>query len=343
MGGARMTSLEKKKYWLGVYLIVIAVVLAYLIVCLWPTKQVTKEGTGENETWDESATILWMRFSILPEARIILLVILIGALGSFVHAATSFATYVGNRSFSPSWNWWYILRPFIGMGLALIFYLVIRGGLVLLSAVPEVEKLSPFGIGAVAALSGLFSKQAADKLGDIFDNIFKTEKGKGDEERVDKLEEARPVTDVMIGASGITAYKLEEGKKIEEVTIKELYSLLKEGITRIPILDDKSAIRYVIHQSMLYKFISDKSIHPEGEPQDVRAITLDDFLKSTEMRDIVEKTIAFVSAKATLGDAKREMERIKNCQDVFVTQNGKREEPILGWLTNTEISKLAKA
>jgi len=338
-----MINFEKKKYWLGVYLIVIAVVTAYLVLCLWPSKQVAKDDTSENETWAESAKILWIDFSILPEARLIFLVILMGALGSFVHAATSFVTYVGNRSLSPSWYWWYVLRPFIGMGLALIFYLVIRGGLVLLSAVPEVEKLSPFGIGAIAALSGLFSKQAADKLRDIFDNIFKTEEGKGDEERVDKLEDARPVTDVMLGVGGITACKLEEGRKIEEVKIEELYSLLKEGITRIPILDDKGAVRCVIHQSMLYKFISDKSIQAAGEPLNIGASTLDDFLRFPGMRDLVEKSIAFVSAKATFGNAKREMEKIKNCQDVFITQGGGSDEAILGWLTNTEISKQAKA
>ena len=60
------------------------------------------------------------------------------------------------------------------------------------------------------------------------------------------------------------------------------------------------------------------------------------------MRELVEKSIAFVSSKTTLGDAKAAMEKTKNCQDVFVTENGIPEEPVIGWLTNTEILKHVK-
>jgi hypothetical protein len=33
------------------------------------------------------------------------------------------------------------------------------------------------------------------------------------------------------------------------------------------------------------------------------------------------------------------MKRIEECQDVFVTTNGRAEEPVLGWLTNADIAK----
>ena len=52
---------------------------------------------------------------------------------------------------------------------------------------------------------------------------------------------------------------------------------------------------------------------------------------------------AFVSAKATLGEAETQVEKTKNCQDVFITQTGKPEEPIIGWLPNTEMSKHTRA
>jgi hypothetical protein len=178
-----MDELGKRKFWLGVYLILVAVIIGYLILSFWPTKV---EG-GKNE-WTRCIVILGTTYTCDPEVRLIFLAMLAGAMGSFVHAATSFVTYVGNRSLSGSWMWWYVMRPFIGMGLAMIFYVVVRGGLILLTSVPNVQDLSPFGVAAFAALSGMFSKQAADKLRDLFDNLFKTEKGKGDEERTDKLE-----------------------------------------------------------------------------------------------------------------------------------------------------------
>jgi hypothetical protein len=36
--------------------------------------------------------------------------------------------------------------------------------------------LSPYGVAAVAGLAGLFSKQATDKLREVFETLFKTEK-----------------------------------------------------------------------------------------------------------------------------------------------------------------------
>jgi hypothetical protein len=326
-----MDNFEKTKFLLGIYLVAASVVLAFFILSYWPAK-------GSPGI----VTVFGKDYVMDPEVRLLLLVLLAGALGSFVHSATSFADFVGNRSLTPSWMWWYVLRPFIGMGIAAIFYFLIRGGLFLLSGTPDVEKTS-FGIVAIAALSGMFSKQATDKLGDVFDNFFKTEKGKGDEKRGDKLEEAKPVKDLMIGTNKITFHKMEEGKTEKNVTIEELYKFLKKGkgLTRIPILNEKGAVKYIIHQSMLYKYISAKSIDAK-EPINIGASTLEEFLKFEDMPDLVAKSLAFVSKNATLGDAKAAMEKTKNCQDVFVTENGTPDEPILGWLTNTDISKYAK-
>jgi hypothetical protein len=324
----KMDPLERKQFWLGIYLIVVSVILTFFIVSFWPT--------------DYDVTFFGKGCTIDPEVRLILLVILVGALGSCVHAATSFSTFVGNRSLGGSWMWWYLLRPLIGMTLALIFYFAIRGGLLLLSSATNSEDISPFGIAAISGLTGMFSKQAADKLRDLFDSLFKTEKGKGDEERVDKLEQIRPVTSVMLRMNKITGLRMEEGKTEKDVTIKELYNLLKGVVTRIPILDDTGAVKYIIHQSMLYKFISERSVESGKERIDIAAETLDDFIKYPGMFDQVGKSITFVSTKATLGDAKAQMEKTKNCQDVFVTENGRPDEPIIGWLPNTEISKHAR-
>jgi hypothetical protein len=110
---------------------------------------------------------------IWPEVRLLILVAVAGALGSFIHLATSYANYLGNRQLVSSWKWWYILRPFIGSALAAIIYFAARGGL--LSGVAGAGDLSPYGITALAGLTGMFSKQATDKLREVFENLFKTE------------------------------------------------------------------------------------------------------------------------------------------------------------------------
>lgn len=124
------------------------------------------------------------------EVRLLLIVLLAGALGSYVHATTSFVDYVGNRKLTSSWVWWYLLRPFVGMALALVFYFVVRGGFI--SPGASGEDMNPFGIAALAGLVGMFSKQATDKLNEVFSTFFKTAEGKGDDKRRDKLTTSPP-------------------------------------------------------------------------------------------------------------------------------------------------------
>lgn len=83
-----------------------------------------------------------------------------------------------------SWTWWFILRPFIGMPLALIFYFVVRGGFFTLAA--DTNAVSSFGIAGLAGLVGMFSKQAIEKLREIFEDIFKITKP---DQRTDKLQD----------------------------------------------------------------------------------------------------------------------------------------------------------
>jgi hypothetical protein len=163
----------------GVYLILLNVMLVYLLVRLWPSALELKLDDRTSLFWGDHLTI-----QVPPETRYLLVVIVAGALGSYIHLATSFADYVGNRRLFSSWGWWYILRPFIGMALAIILYFVIRGGLI--SATGGAGNLNPYGVAAIAGMAGMFSKQATDKLREVFENLFKTERPP---DRADKLEE----------------------------------------------------------------------------------------------------------------------------------------------------------
>jgi hypothetical protein len=167
---------------LGVYLVVLAVVLAAVLVQLWPAIEAVQQG----ETGAQNVSLLWglADVSLSPDTGFIVLVIIVSALGSYVHATTSFVTYVGNRDLKTSWLWWYLLRTFIGIALALLFYFALRGGFFAQEA--SATEVNPYGIAALAGLTGLFSKQATDKLKEIFDTLFRTERGQGDDERGDK-------------------------------------------------------------------------------------------------------------------------------------------------------------
>lgn len=322
---------------IGVYLILIATALIYFIFQLWPHFTIDDKG---KILYDKALCLFGQRLTIENESRWILIVLLTGALGSYVHAATSFVTFVGNRSLVMSWTWWYILRPFIGSSLALIFYFVIRGGL--LSTGTDAANVSIFGIAAVSGMVGMFSKQATDKLREVFDTLFKTKAGQGDDARADKLGDKIPVKDKMVLPDMMKTFVLPEGKPTSEIKLKEMYDLMKGSITRLPVLDSNKVVKYIIHQSMLYKFFADRSLNVNETTADPAEVSFEDFLNDGQIKELISESIVFISQKATMGEAKEKMEAVKNCQDVFVTENGKSTEPILGWLTNVEIGKHLK-
>jgi hypothetical protein len=118
----------------------------------------------------KTVTFLSWSFKIWDEQRLLLIVILAGALGSLVHDIRSVYWYIGNRALIKSWLAMYLLLPFTGATLSLVFYLVIRGGF--FSPQSSFEQTSPFGFAAFAALIGMFSPQAVLKLREVAETLL---------------------------------------------------------------------------------------------------------------------------------------------------------------------------
>src|SRR5215204_1330036 len=117
-----------------------------------------------------------------PSGRaLFILIIFAGALGGIIHATRSLWWYVGHRALYWSWGLMYILLPFIGAAMALVFYLIIIAGF--LPNAPS-RNVALFVL-ATAALVGMFSQQAALKLTDIA-NAFFTKPGPGSESKPQK-------------------------------------------------------------------------------------------------------------------------------------------------------------
>jgi hypothetical protein len=174
---------------LGFALMFLCLLLAYLFISLWPSN------LAASASGDADSVIAWFgtnwTLTTKVDERLLLLVMVTGALGSFVHTATSFSDFVGNQKLSTNWVWWYVLRPFIGMALAAIFYVAIRAGF--LSGGGQPNTINLFGLTAVSGMVGMFSKQATDKLSEVFNTLFRTAPGGGDNQRKDALDSAAPV------------------------------------------------------------------------------------------------------------------------------------------------------
>jgi hypothetical protein len=181
---------------LGIYFVLWSIMLAYLVYSVWPIFEPPDIATGTIPP--SMVNFFGYHFMVEADIRLILLVMVTGALGGHVHAAISFANYVGDRRLYTSWVGWYLLRAFVGFSLALVFYFVIRGGF--LSTGASAGDISPYGIAALSALVGMYSEQAAKKLKDIFEQLFTKP-----EERGDKLTTPKP------NISGLDPKSFEHG------------------------------------------------------------------------------------------------------------------------------------
>ena len=141
----------------------------------------------------------WVNRLLGPSAeiRLLVLVMISAAIGSSIQAAKSFAAFTGRNEYNVNWNWWYFLRFPTGIGIALLMYCVIRGGFMPGSLADQsvAGAVNPFGVAGLSALVGMFSREAADKLQELFGTFFRTSEGT-------QFPSVDPIPDVAHKASG---------------------------------------------------------------------------------------------------------------------------------------------
>ncbi len=147
---------------------------------------------------------------------------------------------------------------------------------------------------------------------------------------------ATPVAEVMIPRSKITSHDLLAGADPASVPIAVLRDTMHDKrFRRIPILSSAGAVIYVVHDSTIAKYAEAK----QKRLSELSTETMGDLLADAELKAQVE-AIGLVAANADLGQARAAMRSLKGCNDVFVTQDGRRDDPVVGWITNTELAGL---
>jgi hypothetical protein len=178
---ARIISVKRFELFVGwllmIYLIIVGLGAVSIIIINFPTLEDSKvifpHLNGNKPIFPPFGTIG------SPATGLLLLSFFSGVTGSFLHAAQSLGTYIGNAAFKLSWTMWYLLRPWIGGILGFAIYFTFRAGLL-----GSADAVNPYGLVAVGILGGWFSKVTTDKLEEVFGTLFKTD---GDEKRNDKL------------------------------------------------------------------------------------------------------------------------------------------------------------
>jgi len=160
----------KSPRWLAGILFIVPFILVALFISAWPQFIISGSTTTLKPSW-----LLRGVLGTNLEIRLLFIVAVAGALGSSIQTAKSYAGHVAAGRFNANFISWYFMRFPVGIGLALLVYLVIRGGFLTgsFSASADVAtNVNPFGIAAISALTGMFAREASAKLSEVFSNTF---------------------------------------------------------------------------------------------------------------------------------------------------------------------------
>lgn len=151
-----------------------------------------------------------------------------------------------------------------------------------------------------------------------------------------------PVRSEMRPLSKITFEQIAPGADdtIPLATLLAKYS----NIERIVVLDPGGVMRLLVYKSMIERFISQVATNrvTVSSGHGIDKLTLADLLApAAGVKSFLETSFGFVSADATLADAKQVMDKIPKCRDVFVTISGNKTEPMIGWVTDNLINENA--
>jgi hypothetical protein len=115
---------------------------------------------------------------------------------------------------------------------------------------------------------------------------------------------------------------------------------LSSGRNRLPILHVDGRARYIVHRSMVDKFIAQQAL--AENPVDINALTLKDFLDNDDFKALVT-SFGAVRPEDSLSAVKQKMDSDPKCQDVIVTSDGSIGKPALGWITNVIVLAKSRA
>lgn len=144
----------------------------------------------------------------------------------------------------------------------------------------------------------------------------------------------------MIPIEDARVLHLKKGQNDDNIGIKAdiIDPVIKKGKNRVPVLDADGHIRYMLHRSLIDRFlVAALSERPDQSGRNMDSFTLKDLVEDPDCHAVVTNSIATLPESTTLADVKTAMEKIPGCADAFITGDGTRRTPVIGWITNIMI------
>lgn len=187
-------------------------------------------------------------------------------------------------------------------------------------------------VGTVLAF--FFSSQNNERTSNSLDKAIQVTSGVGG---------GKSAADVMLPLGKIRGVVNLDAEKPGDLLLTELRrrftgplsgaeSTAVAPVTRL-LFVSAGAFRYILHLATLNAFLASRA---SAEPEKG---TLQDLLADSSFLLQVSQLVVFVSATATLRDAKAAMDRVSGAQDIIVTATGNSSEPMIGWISNVDLTK----
>ncbi len=159
---------------IGASLVGATVLLMAQLVAIWPAVAAATSLADPQPAIPATPLLFGLGHADLTgEVVLITMVLMVGALGALVGATRRFLYFATREELKKRDEWSYLMRPVQGAMLALIVYFTLRGGYL---GQDQAAPVNPYGVAALSALVGLFTRHAVSKLTDVFDTLFGTPK-----------------------------------------------------------------------------------------------------------------------------------------------------------------------
>jgi hypothetical protein len=145
---------------------------------------------------------------------------------------------------------------------------------------------------------------------------------------------AQLVGDVMVPLAQIVARQLGAAEDAATLALSDLLATMNHsGKHRLPILRPDGSVVYVVGRSMIDGLAARKGAALGAE-------TLGELLADPAAAKAAS-ALAFAAPTDSVTAARGQMGQVQDCKDLFVTKSGKKEEPVVGWLTDTDLARVA--
>jgi hypothetical protein len=154
-----------------------------------------------------------------------------------------------------------------------------------------------------------------------------------------KLQET-PVVEAMLSLTDPGTTKLIMLKPEDKILLKtDILEPLLTLRNRLPLIGDDGKVKYVIHRSLIDKFIAEQAL--SGNTAKPAELTLKDLFDSDHYKKI-STAFGVVARNAKLNAVKTLMDANEDCSDVFVTEDGTQNSQAIGWITNVILAEKSK-